>query len=87
MSPITSSSSDKLQKIKEKKFVLAKFSLCCYKYVRLKKISYVPFNPNQKNEEQIRKNSIIFFKVNLCERKGLNPSLYDGEMGKFVKMV
>ena len=55
--------------------------------MRLKKISYVPFNPNQKNEEQIRKNSIIFFYVNLCERKGLNPSLYDGEMGKFVKMV
>ena len=61
MSPITSSSSDKLQKIKEKKFVLAKFSLCCDKYARLKKNSYVPFNPNQKNEEQIRKNSIIFF--------------------------
>ena len=61
MSLVTSCSSDKLQKIKEKKFVLAKFSLCCYKYVRLKKKSYVPFNLNQKNEEQIRKNSIIFF--------------------------
>ena len=61
MSPVTSSSSDKFQKIKEKKFVLAKFSLCCYNYVRQKKKSYVPFNSNQKNEEQIRKNSIIFF--------------------------
>ena len=55
MSPITSSSSDKLQKIKEKKFVLAKFSLCCYKYVRLKKISYVPFNPNQKMRNKLER--------------------------------
>ena len=61
MSPVTSCSSDKLQKIKVTKFVLPKFSLCCYKYVRLKKKSLVLFNPNQKNEEQIKKNSIIFF--------------------------
>ena len=61
MSLVTSISSDKLQKIKGKKFVLAKFPLCCYKYVRLEKKSYVHFNPNQKNGEQIIKNSIIFF--------------------------
>ena len=37
MSHVTSGSSDKIQKIKGKKFVVAKFPLCCYKYVRPKK--------------------------------------------------
>ena len=71
MSPVTSCSSDKLQKIKEKNFVLAKFSLCCYKYVRLKKSLMTLLIIIRKMRNKLEKNSIIFFLGKSLRKKGV----------------